>query len=132
MRRVLLVEDEANSIHAIAEYLEACGFGVRVARDGAEAMRAAEEFAPDALLCDWLLGGSVDGHTVVRELVCRIPGLAVVLISGLPAGAVRADSRDLPVRAFVAKPSTLAEIGRALEAALATPASPSRSAHPQR
>lgn len=118
MHRVLLVEDEVNSTHAIAEYLETRGLEVRIARDGMEALAAAPRFAPDVLLCDWLLTGDIGGHEVVRTLLTRLPALAVVIISGLPPGKVREEAADLPVAGFLVKPAGLAEVARAVEEAL--------------
>jgi CheY-like chemotaxis protein len=66
-RRVLVVEDDAAVARALALQLEAWGCDVRVARDGAEALRAAQARPPDTVFMDIGLP-DVSGVEVARKL----------------------------------------------------------------
>ena len=65
--RVLLVEDHRGSAQSIARLLSHFGYVVRVERDGAEAVRAAGEFAPSVALIDLSLP-TLDGCDVAKRL----------------------------------------------------------------
>jgi DNA-binding response OmpR family regulator len=64
---VLLVEDEAQLARLVVRELEAAGYRVRHAPDGAAALRLFAEEAPDLVVLDWMLPG-LDGLEVLRRL----------------------------------------------------------------
>jgi CheY-like chemotaxis protein len=65
--RVLVVEDDAGAAQALALLLESWGCAVQVARDGPEALRAAEAEPPDTVFLDIRLPG-MSGVEVARRL----------------------------------------------------------------
>jgi DNA-binding response OmpR family regulator len=65
--RILVVDDDARVARAVTRGLEAEGFAVDVAADGAEGEWLAKEFAYDALVLDVMLPG-VDGYELCRRL----------------------------------------------------------------
>ncbi|MDQ1286942.1 MAG: hypothetical protein QG622_507 [Actinomycetota bacterium] len=67
MRRVLVVDDEPHIRKVLRGYLEADGFGVLEAADGAEALGVLRDDPPDLVLLDVMLPG-VDGIEVLRQL----------------------------------------------------------------
>ena len=66
-RRVLVVDDESNIREVLAHYLEAAGFAVIEAPDGAAALRLAASAPPDLVVLDLMLPG-IDGMEVCRRL----------------------------------------------------------------
>jgi signal transduction histidine kinase len=68
-RSVLVVEDNKDLADGVAELLRLHGVFVRVAYDGASALKAALETVPDTILCDLGLPGEMDGFAVARA--CR-------------------------------------------------------------
>jgi CheY-like chemotaxis protein len=50
--RLLLVEDHVVLAEATAEFLRRMGIEVRIARSASEALRVAEAFGPEIVLCD--------------------------------------------------------------------------------
>jgi CheY-like chemotaxis protein len=66
-RQVLVVEDDDTAAAALARLLQSWGCSVRVARDGAEALRAAREEPPDMVFLDIRLPG-MSGVEVARRL----------------------------------------------------------------
>ena len=77
---ILIIEDEPRILAFLARGLEAEGFAVDAARDGAQALRRARRTAYDLVLLDLLLPG-VDGLTVLEELRRTQPDLRVVIVS---------------------------------------------------
>ncbi|MEE8400147.1 MAG: response regulator, partial [Desulfobacterales bacterium] len=65
--RILLVEDNESSVIQVKHTLEAEGFTVDVARDGAEALEYVKETIPDGIILDLMMPG-VDGFDVLDEI----------------------------------------------------------------
>ena len=76
--RVLIVDDNVDTAESLALLLEVCGHEVRAVHAGADAVRAAGEFRPDAVLLDIGLP-DVDGFEVARRLRAA-PGFRDVLL----------------------------------------------------
>jgi CheY-like chemotaxis protein/two-component sensor histidine kinase len=66
-RRILLADDNVDFANSLAALLAARGHDVRVARDGAEALRAAADFNPDFAFLDIGMP-KVHGYEVARRL----------------------------------------------------------------
>ena len=64
---VLVVDDEPTISEVVSRYLERAGYATRVAADGYEALRLAEEERPDLVVLDIMLPG-LDGLGVMRRL----------------------------------------------------------------
>jgi signal transduction histidine kinase len=67
VRRVLIVEDNGPAAEALAGFLRLVGYEVVVAPDGEAGLGKANEWHPDAVVCDIGLPG-MDGYDVAREL----------------------------------------------------------------
>jgi CheY-like chemotaxis protein len=65
--RVLVVEDNDDARESLCLLLSLPGYEVREAADGAEGVRLALEWRPDAVVCDIGLPG-LDGWEVARRL----------------------------------------------------------------
>jgi two-component system OmpR family response regulator len=72
--RILVVDDESSISELISTSLRFVGFDVRTAASGSEALVAAEEFKPHALILDVMLP-DLDGFEVCRQI--RNEGLNV-------------------------------------------------------
>ncbi len=120
LETLLVVEDEEAVRGVVVRALSALGYRVLVARDGAEALAVAAGHAGrlDLLVTDLVLPG-MDGREVARRLLAARPGLRVLYASGY-------SERPPPsaAGAFLQKPFTPAELGRAVRAALAAPPPP--------
>jgi len=67
MRRVLLIDDNADAVEALAQLMSLSGHDVRTAGDGAAALALAARFEPQLVLCDLGLPG-MSGFEVARAL----------------------------------------------------------------
>ena len=54
-KKVLIADDEPNIVVSLEFLMEHCGYAVRVARNGEEALRQVEIFKPDLILLDVML-----------------------------------------------------------------------------
>ncbi len=117
-REVLVVDDEPAIRTMMSGYLEAEGYRARAAADGAEAIRLAGEQPPDLVMVDLRMPG-MNGLEVlarIKELDRRI---AVIVMSGHATVESAVGAMRLGAATVLTKPIGLAELGQALDAALA-------------
>src|SRR5438105_1352391 len=77
---ILVIEDEPRILAFVRRGLEAEGFSVDAAGDGATGLRRARAGRYDLVVLDLLLPG-LDGLTVLRELARTVPSLPVLILS---------------------------------------------------
>jgi two-component system response regulator AtoC len=114
---VLVVEDEAELRQTIADSLEASGFMVTQALDGADATSHLEGFAYDGLVVDLGLPDA-NGMDVLENAVKRYPQIRCVVITGFggveeAVKAIRRGAID-----FLIKPFQLMQLANVLLAAI--------------
>ncbi|MDX6505186.1 MAG: hypothetical protein QOE29_2311, partial [Gaiellaceae bacterium] len=107
--RILVVDDEPRILEFVARGLEAEGFAVDSAGDGAAALEAAERVAYDVVVLDLLLP-RLDGLTVLRELRQRRPRLPIVILSARSDLATKLRGFQLGASDYLAKPFSLDEL----------------------
>jgi signal transduction histidine kinase/CheY-like chemotaxis protein len=83
-RRVLIVEDHADTRQMLMLLVERDGHVVRGAADGLQAIEEAKEFAPEIVLLDIGLPG-LDGYAVARELRALSPDVRLIALTGYGA-----------------------------------------------
>lgn len=66
-RRILIVEDNSDAAESLSIFLGIAGHTTALARDGLEAVSAAEQFRPDVILLDLGLP-KMDGFDVCRRI----------------------------------------------------------------
>lgn len=79
-REVLLADDNPDALSSLALLLELAGHRVHVARDGHEALAAAEQLRPEVAILDIGMPG-LNGYQVAREIRARPWGRTVRLIA---------------------------------------------------
>ncbi len=67
MKKILVADDKATSRELIRTVLETCGYEIREAGSGVEALQYALEFDPDLIILDLHMPG-MDGFGVLAEL----------------------------------------------------------------
>src|SRR5260370_27990807 len=78
--RVLVVDDEPSLAELLASVLRYEGWNVRTAGSGADAVRTAREFRPDAVVLDVMLP-DLGGIEVMRRLLAEIPQVCVLFLT---------------------------------------------------
>jgi two-component system, sensor histidine kinase and response regulator len=109
---ILVAEDHDDSRDALRALLEACGYAVRVATNGREAVDEALAATPDLILMD-LMMPEMDGLSATRALrnhagFPAVPILAITAMEGARPAALEAGCNDhipkpIQVRALLEK-----------------------------
>lgn len=100
--KVMLVDDDRNTVKLLQTLLELDGFDVEVATRGADVIPTAEQVNPDIFLMDYHLS-DMDGVDVLIELRKhdRFSGTPIVMTSGLD---VEDEVREAGANTFLIKP----------------------------
>lgn len=115
--RILVIEDEPRILGFLARGLEAEGFTVDTAGNGAAGLRQARLNSYDLVLLDLLLPG-VDGLTVLRELSRDRPELPVVIVSARSDLPTKLRGFGLGASDYLSKPFSFDELVARVRVAL--------------
>ncbi len=116
--RVLVVDDEADIRATVTAMLEIEGYDVDEAANGADALHAIEEHAPDLILLDMRMP-ILDGWGFASELRRRGHRTPIVVMTAARDAARWAS--EIAASAFVAKPFGLDDLINAVERARPQP-----------
>lgn len=114
--KILILDDDPVARDIFARVLTAEGYDVRIAGTAQEAMDAADEFKPQALVSDWMLKEELDGLDVARVLRERQPELRIFFITGLPADHLKNQLNGLSICKIYEKPAQFDPLLNDLEA----------------
>ena len=112
---VLLVEDNPEVADVAAGMLEELGHHVRVAGNGAEALRAIRNGAPvDLVFSDIVMAGEIDGLSLARRIRETAPNVPILLATGYSLAAERIGA-EFPI---LRKPYRLPDLSHAISGLL--------------
>jgi PAS domain S-box-containing protein len=113
---VLLVEDNPQVAEVAARLLDQLGHRTRIvgSADAALALLESGE-RPELVFSDMVMAGELDGLDLARQVRRRWPDIPVLLATGYSQAAERMPKREFRI---LAKPYGLADLNRALNAAL--------------
>ncbi|MGN6216477.1 MAG: response regulator transcription factor [Solirubrobacterales bacterium] len=106
---ILVVEDEAAIADFLARGLEAEGFEVRTAADGAEGERLALEQRPDLVILDRMLPGR-DGIEVLGAIRREKPSMPVIMLTARGEVPDRVEGLDAGASDYLTKPFAFEEL----------------------
>jgi two-component system OmpR family response regulator len=107
--RVLVVDDEPNLADVLTNTLRLDGWSARNAGTGAEAVRIAREFTPDAVVLDVMLP-DIDGFEVLRRLRADDRAVCVLFLTARDAVQDRIAGITAGGDDYVTKPFSLEEV----------------------
>ena len=115
-RRILVVDDNADSARGMARLLKLAGHVSNVAYDGPAAVETAREFRPEALILDIGLPG-FDGYEVAQRIRREEWGrdVLIVAVSGYGQDSDRARSLVSRIDHHLTKPVQFDDLSRILE-----------------
>ena len=113
--RVLVVDDEQNLTELLSMALRYEGWQVRSAGTGADAVRAAREFQPDAVVLDMMLP-DFDGMEVLRRMRADDGNVPVLFLTARDAVEDRVAGLAAGGDDYVTKPFSLEEVVARLRA----------------
>ena len=108
MPTILVVDDDGHIRQVVRYALERAGHSVREAKDGAEALRAVAERAPDLMLLDILLPED-DGLSVCRQ-IRKTSQLPIIFLSSRDEELDRVLGLELGADDYVTKPFSPREL----------------------
>ena len=127
--RILAVDDETSLTELLSMAMRYEGWQVTTAGSGIEAVKAAREVRPDAIVLDMMLP-DFDGLEVMRRVRAEDPDVPVIFLTAKDAVADRISGLTAGGDDYVTKPFSLEEVIARLRALLrrsgATPAAASR------
>jgi two-component system, cell cycle sensor histidine kinase and response regulator CckA len=117
---ILVVDDEQSLGALIKRMLAKQGYTVLNANSGEEALRLIESqsCAPDLLLTDMVLGGSLNGLELADRVCALSPQVRVLFMSGYASDVISVPDLVQQGRAFLAKPFTTDTLGRTVREVL--------------
>lgn len=123
IKRVLVVDDNADAAISLAMLLETMGYQVASACDGAQALKLAGEFRPDAALLDIGLP-DIDGYELARQLRAQSARPPVLIaLTGWGQEQDRERARLAGFDHHLVKPVDLDRLTRLLAAGAGAPGS---------
>ena len=114
--RLLLADDNEDALWSMSRMLSMAGYEVRTAATGDEALQAAEEFRPDAVVLDIGMPG-LDGYAVARGIRASDWGRTMFLVAATGWGQL--DDKQAAMQAgfdhHLVKPVSASDVQRVLE-----------------
>ena len=109
--RILVVDDQRANVQIIAGVLEARGYSIHTAANGAEALERLREIRPDVVVSDILMP-KMDGYELCRRVRAapETALLPVILVTSLEAHDERIKGLEAGADDFLAKPINWEEL----------------------
>lgn len=109
MNKILVLDDDRDILSLVETILSMCNFHVKTIFQWGEIYNKIEEFKPDLVLLDVMLGGA-DGRDICKKirLAKESENIPVVLFSANPE--MRKHIKECMAQDFLAKPFQIADL----------------------
>jgi PAS domain S-box-containing protein len=115
---VLLVDDVKEQRQIASDMLKQLGYSVISVSNGEEAVAYMKGESADLLILDMIMDPGIDGLETYRKILKLHPGQKAILVSGFSETKLVREAQRLGAGAYVRKPYTLDQLGRAVRSAL--------------
>ena len=115
MKRVLVVEDDANERFTLTRVLERVGYAVTAVGTAEEALAALPGTQFHAVVSDVMMPDT-DGVSLARDIAERAPGTPIILVSAFHLAPRQVDRMRIATLHFMDKPLDLPKLIALLEA----------------
>jgi DNA-binding response OmpR family regulator len=109
LARILVIDDERRIVRFVSRGLQAEGYRVDSAENGADGLRTALDANYDLVVLDLLMPG-LDGTALLSRLLEAKPGQAVIVLSCLATTAIKVRCLEAGAQDYLAKPFSLDEL----------------------
>jgi DNA-binding NarL/FixJ family response regulator len=111
---VLIADDHPAVVWGVRALLELRGLNVvAAAKDGREAVRLAQQLRPDVVVLDIVMP-VLDGLSAAREIARSVPGIGLIVLTGMPGTPAVPDALSAGVRGLVLKTEVAEELVEAV------------------
>lgn len=114
--RILVVDDEVETLRYVGANLRARGYNVLTASDGAEGLKIAREQPLDLVILDIMMPGP-DGFAICQE-IRRIRPVPIIMLSARGREQDKVRALDLGADDYISKPFGIQELLARVRAAL--------------
>lgn len=128
-KRVLVIDDDRNIVRAVSKRLQAAGFAVETARDGAAGLKAATETFPNAIVLDLRIP-KIDGLTLLGRLKDQLHTRSIPAIVLSASASDEARALKGGAEFFLTKPYDPNLLLKSLERVLHVSAASHLAGHP--
>ena len=118
MQNILLIDDSWLLRSCLRRLLEAHGWAVSGAEDGAKGVQMAEEHHPDLVLMDLSMPG-MDGLEASRRLKTEMPDVPILMFTSHLTSQLQAETEKAGIDAVVNKSEEVAPVINIIEQLLA-------------
>src|SRR3954468_436294 len=117
--RILVVDDHEDNIELLRARLEAWGYDVEAAHDGAEALECVHRSPPDLILLDVMMP-TVDGNEVARRIKQNpaLPFIPIIMQTALDSTESKVEGLEAGADDYITKPIEFAELKARLRSML--------------
>jgi YesN/AraC family two-component response regulator len=116
MEKILVIDDEKATLSMFRLFLDAYGYSVYTAENGAEGIEIFRKEKPAIVLTDIKMPG-IDGLAVLQQIKEIAPQTAVIVITGHGDTALAEEAVALDAIDFISKPIKKEALDAALEKA---------------
>ena len=112
--RIVLVDDHAEVVNSLAEFMQGLGHEIEIARDGAEALQRIRRRKPDFVLSDVRMPG-MDGLKLLAALEDSEPPVKIALMTAFSDTSVAVEALRHGAVDYLRKPIDVVELHALLE-----------------
>lgn len=123
MTRLLIVDDEVDLAHYLADELESAGYVARTAHDGVEAVLMVLDGGYDGVVMDFRMP-KLDGINALRLIRRIAPRLPVIMFTGQAGQGDMLESNRLGAFTCLVKPIVIQKLIDTLRQAIGVPVVP--------
>lgn len=114
MSKILVIDDEAEILGVLSDFLSARGYSVVTAMDGEEGVQKFDSESPDLVMCDIKMPRK-DGFQFLKEIRTSRKWVPVIIISALTEPANILKGYDFQADYYLTKPLDLNELLKSVE-----------------
>lgn len=114
MEKVLVVDDEPDVMELAAALFRSIGYEVYTANNGRDALEILEKSADIAVLFSDVMMPNMNGIDLAKRARSLRPAMKILLASGYPLPALKAQHSNIGEFSFMTKPYRLAELAKKL------------------
>lgn len=115
-KNILVVDDEPQITRVLKTSLSSCGYGIRTAADGEEALQLIHDWSSDLIITD-LRMPNMDGLELCRE-IRKTSQVPTIVLSVKGEESIKVQALDAGADDYVTKPFSMNELTARIRAAL--------------